>query len=185
MAGDRSFARGEDYFRRGYVHELEIEGDGLAARVSGTEDYYVQLWVEAGQLQFNCTCPLGIDDIFCKHCVAVGLTWLADPSTAKAQKRSQPDQKPVTMAEVQQFLEQQEKPTLIQWILDQARQDENWKQQLLLKVASQRPQGIDLTTFRRALRDATTFPLSSLESSWAIMARSLPAGRNLFMGRGG
>ncbi|MGA7932454.1 MAG: DUF6880 family protein [Kovacikia sp.] len=154
MAGERSFARGEDYTRRGYVHDLALEGDGLTARVSGTEEYYVELWAEEGELRSTCTCPLGVDDIFCKHCVAVGLTWLATPNVAKTQKSSGPVQKPVTMQEVQQFLVQQEKSTLIQWILDRTQRDDDWRQQLLLKVAAQRPQGLDLTTFRRALRDA-------------------------------
>ncbi len=154
MAGDRSFARGEDYFRRGYVHNLAVEGDGLTARVSGTQEYYVELWAEDSELQATCTCPLGEDDIFCKHCVAVGLTWLANPSAAKTQKGSSPAQKPVTLPEVQHFLEQQEKSILIQWILDRTKRDDDWRQQLFLKVASQRPQGLDLTTFRRALRDA-------------------------------
>lgn len=154
LAGDRSFARGEDYVRRGYVHDLALEGDGLTARVSGTEDYYVELWPEAGELQSSCTCPLGVDDIFCKHCVAVGLTWLANPSTAKPPKSKRSATKPVTMQEVELFLEQQDTPTLIQWILDRAKQDDDLRQQLFLKVASQRPQGLDITTFRRALRDA-------------------------------
>jgi uncharacterized Zn finger protein len=89
MAGDRYFARGEDYLRRGYVHDLAVEGDGLTARVSGTEEYYVELWAEDGKLQATCTCPLGVDDIFCKHCVAVGLTWLANPSAAKTRHYAQ------------------------------------------------------------------------------------------------
>jgi uncharacterized Zn finger protein len=154
MAGDRYFARGEDYARRGCVHDLALEGDGLTARVTGTEDYYVELWVEDDTLQATCTCPLGVDDIFCKHCVAVGLVWLGNPKTAKAQIGKRPAQKPVTIQEVQQFLAQQEKSTLLQWILDRIQQDDSWRQQMFLKVASQRPQGLDLTTFRRALRDA-------------------------------
>jgi uncharacterized Zn finger protein len=154
MAGDRYFARGENYFRQGYVHDLAVAGDRVTAQVSGTEEYDVELWVEEGRLQATCTCPLGVDDIFCKHCVAVGLTCLNNPSAAKAQQESRPAQKPVTMEEVQHFLERQEKPTLIQWIIDRTRQDDSWKQQLMLKVASSRPQGIDLTPFRRALRDA-------------------------------
>ena len=95
-----------------------------------------------------------MDDIFCKHCVAVELTWRANPNAAKAQKGDRPAQKNITVQEVQHFLEQQEKSTLIQWILDRTGQDSNWRQQLFLKVASQHPQGLDLTTFRRALRDA-------------------------------
>jgi uncharacterized Zn finger protein len=34
LLGDRSFTRGEDYVRRGYVHDLAPEGDSLSARVS-------------------------------------------------------------------------------------------------------------------------------------------------------
>lgn len=156
MAGERSFARGEDYTRRGYVHDLASEGDGLTARVTGTEEYYVEICPGEGELQTTCTCPLGADDIFCKHCVAVGLTWLANPNAAKAQKGKRPAQKPVTMQEVQDFLEQQDKSTLIQWIIARTQRDQDWRQQLLLKVASQRSQGLNLTTFRRALRDAVS-----------------------------
>jgi uncharacterized Zn finger protein len=97
-----------------------------------------------------------VDDIFCKHCVAVGLTWLANPNAAKAQKGKRPAQKPVTMQEVQHFLEQQDKSTLIEWIIARTQRDQDWRQQLLLKVASQRSQGLNLTTFRRALRDAVS-----------------------------
>ena len=85
MAGDRYFERGENYFRRRSVHDLAVDGDGLTAQVSGSADYYVELWAEEDQLHATCTCPLGVDDIFCNHCVAVGLTWLANPSTAKTQ----------------------------------------------------------------------------------------------------
>ena len=154
MVGDRYFARGEDYARRGHVHDLAVEGDGLTARVTGTEDYYVEVWVEDRELQASCTCPLGDEGIFCKHCVAVGLTWLANPKAAKAQKGKRPTQKPVTMQEVEDFLERQDKSTLLQWILERTQRDDDWRQQLFLKVASQRPQGLDLTTFRRVLRDA-------------------------------
>lgn len=154
MAGERSFARGEDYSRRRYVHDLALKGDGLTAHVSGTEEYYVELWVEDGEFQSTCTCPLGMDDIFCKHCVAVGLTWLENPSAANAQNINPPAQTPVTMQEVQHFLMHQEKSTLIQWILDRSQRDEDWRQQLLLKVASQRSEGLDITTFQRALRNA-------------------------------
>ncbi len=158
MAGDRYFARGEDYAHRGYVHDLAIDENVLTARVTGTENYYVEFWVENDELLSSCTCPLGVDDIFCKHCVAVGLTWLANPKSAKPQTGGSasraPRQTPVTLQEVQQFLEQQEKSTLIRWMLDYAQREDDWRQQLFLKVASQRPQGLDLTTFRRALRDA-------------------------------
>jgi hypothetical protein len=67
--------------------------------------------------------------------VAVGLTWLASVHAAKMQKKSS---RPVTKQEVEQFVAEQDKPTLIQWILDRAKIDDEWWQQLLLKVAAQR-----------------------------------------------
>ncbi len=168
MAGDRYFARGKNYFAQGHVNDLAWDGDSFTALVCGTEDYDVELWTEKGQLCASCTCPLGVDGIFCKHCVAVGLAGLANPNPAKSQKKSQKKkrspqkltpqkpapQQPITMDDVQQFLEQQEQSTLVQWILDQAGQDEDWKQFFILKVAALRPQGIDAATFRQALGDA-------------------------------
>jgi uncharacterized Zn finger protein len=155
LAGDRSFQRGDDYFKRGCVKDLAIGWDRLSARVSGREAYYVDLWAEGEQLQSSCTCPLGMEGIFCKHCVAVGLTWLKNPEVSAPQPsdRTSP-QKPVTMNDVESFLERQEKAVLIQWMLDRARHDADWQQQLLLKVASQKTQGFNLTTFHNALRNA-------------------------------
>jgi uncharacterized Zn finger protein len=86
--------------------------------------------------------------------VAVGLTWLANPQSAKISKRSRSATKPVTLQDVQRFLAQQDKSTLIQWILDRCQREDDCRQQLLLKVASQSSQGLDLTPFRRALRGA-------------------------------
>ena len=155
LAGDRSFYRGENYFQLGYVKDFEIGADTLSARVTGSEDYYVDLWAEGEQLQASCTCPLGADQIFCKHCVAVGLTWLKRSQgthTQTSDLKSLP--KSVTMVDVESFLEGQEKAVLIEWMLDRARNDSDWQQQLLLKVAAQRRDGLDVTTFRRALENA-------------------------------
>jgi hypothetical protein len=57
-------------------------------------------------------------------------------NAAKAQKSSHPTQKPVTMQEVQHFLEQQDKSTLIQWILDRTKRDDDWRQQLFANTPS-------------------------------------------------
>jgi uncharacterized Zn finger protein len=154
MAGERYFKRGEDYAGRGYVHDLTVESNGLTACVSGTEEYDVELLIEGKELLSTCTCPLGVDDIFCKHCVAVGLMWLANPIETKTRKISRSANKPVSIQEVESFLKQQDKSTLIKWMLERSQRDENWRQSLFLKVASQRSQGLDLTTFERALRNA-------------------------------
>ena len=72
----RTFRRGRDYARHGNVGPI-LEHDGvIEAAVRGTRLYRAKLSHEKGRLLSSCTCPLGEDGIFCKHCVAVGLAVL-------------------------------------------------------------------------------------------------------------
>ena len=77
VAGERFFGRGEAYFAEGAVRSLRRDGGGVKAVVQGTRRYRVHLWAEDGDLGYDCTCPVGRDGEFCKHCVAVGLAWHA------------------------------------------------------------------------------------------------------------
>jgi len=71
MAGGRSYQRGEDYFAADRVGAL-LEHDGaVTAKVRGTRAYRVELWAQEDTLGFSCTCPVGDEGAFCKHCVAV------------------------------------------------------------------------------------------------------------------
>ena len=76
IAGARSFERGEDYFLNGQVKALAEDEGTITAKVHGTQPYRVEFWIEKDDLEYSCTCPMGADGEFCKHCVAVGLTWL-------------------------------------------------------------------------------------------------------------
>ncbi len=88
MAGARSYARGEEYFASERVRSLAERGATLAAKVLGTREYRVKLWVKHGEFDYSCTCPVGADGEFCKHCVAVGLAWLdrGHPEKSKQKK---------------------------------------------------------------------------------------------------
>ncbi|MEK7382013.1 MAG: SWIM zinc finger family protein, partial [Elusimicrobiota bacterium] len=77
MAGGRSFERGQEYFSAGCVRGLAEHDGTITAKVQGTSDYRVKLWVKDGDLEYSCTCPVGTDGDFCKHCVAAGLAWLS------------------------------------------------------------------------------------------------------------
>src|SRR5690349_21052276 len=78
LAGARSFERGEDYFDGGRVTSLVEHRGKLTAIVQGSEDYRVELSVRIGELDYDCTCPVGEDGAFCKHCVATGLAWITN-----------------------------------------------------------------------------------------------------------
>ena len=82
LAGDKAFGRGEEYFAQGQVRHLHFGADRVTARVSGSRTYRVKLWKGRGELQYSCSCPAGSEDEFCKHCVAVGLAWIAGPEVA-------------------------------------------------------------------------------------------------------
>lgn len=71
VAGDRSYARGEDYVR--YVRGLRINAEKAYASVQAKRVYTVELDWSDPQPDGFCTCPHAGDGHFCKHLVAVGL----------------------------------------------------------------------------------------------------------------
>jgi len=79
LAGDRTFERGRVYQSEGRVSDLARQSGALTAKVAGETEYLVRLWVKDDNLAFHCSCPVGQEQTFCKHAVAVALTWLASP----------------------------------------------------------------------------------------------------------
>ncbi len=84
LAGDRWFARGRSYKEENRVTNLSLAGDSLSARVVGTQPYRVRLTCNRSRLDYSCSCPVGEDGNFCKHCVAVGLSWLDQDALSDA-----------------------------------------------------------------------------------------------------
>lgn len=112
LAGDKSYARGVAYWRQGAVLDLMRVGDGLKARVMGSEEYRVALRAAGRTLEWSCTCPLGAGGEFCKHAVATGLAWLDGGGS--------PDDEPTLL---RSHLASQSKEELIDLLLEQASED--------------------------------------------------------------
>ena len=147
-----TFRRGESYHADGLVRRLRRNGEAIEARVRGTREYRVKLWLEKGALSHSCSCPVGQEDLFCKHCVAVALAWLTPPVANAAPN---PAPKPtVTIESVRAYLLRQEKQTLADWLLEQAEQDDRLRRRLWLQAARGEARGIDLATYRAALDEA-------------------------------
>ena len=153
LAGGRSFERGEDYYRRGAVCSL-VEHEGLlTARVLGNHEYRVRFRAkENGGLSYTCSCPVGTDGLFCKHCVAVALTWLEQ--RAGKRRPEEDGGQGLTMEELGAFLEEQDKDVLVRLLLEQAMEDERLYGKLLMRAARKRSEGVDLASFRKAIDDA-------------------------------
>ncbi|OLH89538.1 hypothetical protein DXO331_20765, partial [Xanthomonas oryzae pv. oryzae] len=69
------YARGVAYAAQGRAMLDRLEPLCVEATVSGSEDYSVQLAWRDGSLHGTCDCPIGQQEEFCKHQVAVALTW--------------------------------------------------------------------------------------------------------------
>src|SRR5262249_10603037 len=152
IAGARSFERGEDYFLNGQVKALVEEAGTITAKVHGTHPYRIELWIEADDLEYACTCPVGADGEFCKHCVAVGLTWLENTEQKNSEKGKQASG--VTMKDVHIYLSGEDKSVLVGMLVDHAMENDRLRQRLLMKAAKKGSKGIDLITFRRVIDEA-------------------------------
>lgn len=148
LAGERYFERGEGYHRGGHVRAL-VEHDGaIVAKVLGTYEYRVRFWVEDDAFAYSCDCPLGVDGEFCKHCVAVGLAWLEGEA---GHEPSEESTEQVTMDDVRAYLEEQDKDVLVRIVMEQAMEDEQLRERLLLRAARTGGGAPNIVAFRRAI----------------------------------
>lgn len=162
-AGDPVFARGVAYYNQERVSELVVTDSQVAARVDGTEPYRVRLRDPGDGLEWDCTCPQGVDLHFCKHCVAVALAW--NPPPESPSPAPFPDDVPVVARvvsrstdgaggdgreRVRAHLDGLTQRELVALVMDEARRNPRLRRRLLLRVAS-RPGAVDVSGFRKAV----------------------------------
>ena len=153
MAGAASFERGEAYFGNRSVGSLLEHEDTISAKVRGTQTYRVKLWSKSSELEYSCTCPVGRDGAFCKHCVAVGLAWLEQGKVADTKGRKRP-KATLTTDDVRAHLEEQSKKSLVDLLMEHAVGDDRLRQRLLMKAARGAPGRVGLATYRQAIDEA-------------------------------
>ena len=80
IVGGPTFKRGQDCFGQGRVLGVESAPGELCGLVNpqehGRAPYEIRIWVREEGLAFQCTCPIGAQQQFCKHAVAVTLAHL-------------------------------------------------------------------------------------------------------------
>lgn len=130
MADAGSLERGADYAAMGRVHGLAHDGQVVVAEVAGGRRYRVRLWVEDDRLAHVCTCPVGEDGRFCKHCVAVGLAWIAARAPAATVERALPD--------VREHLAALDRDALVELLMEQAAVDDRLRRRLSLETVRNR-----------------------------------------------
>ena len=168
LAGEKSYERGEAYAAGERVGEVAEDGGHVTAIVRGEMPYRVNLWFASAPVTYKCSCPVGVEGVCCKHCVALGLVWLdqyAGTGVASAKraakgttgkKRSRAEQ-PLTMKDVRAHLSAQAAEGLVEMLMQHAMRDAALRQRLLLETAKATRTGLDLNTYRRALKTAMHF----------------------------
>jgi uncharacterized Zn finger protein len=155
LAGPRSFDRGENYFKLGLVRSLSEYNGAVTAKVKGTHTYTVKLREDDGELDYSCTCPMGDDGAFCKHCVATGLSWLEQKIDGKGKKAgSRRGSDDVTMKDVKGHLETLEKNVLVEMIMQQAQENDALREKLLMQAARKTTGGRRLSSLKKIIREA-------------------------------
>lgn len=153
LAGERAFERGADYFADGHVAGLKEDNSGITARVRGTYDYRVKLWAEDEELAFECNCPVGQDNVFCKHCVAVGLAWLERRKEKSGASRGQ-SKREVTDEEIRACLMAQHKGALVEILLEHSELHPDFRDRLVLATAERGGNEPDIAAFHAAIDKA-------------------------------
>jgi uncharacterized Zn finger protein len=126
LSDDRTFDRGRAYFSENRVVELSRQPGALIAKVRGGTEYEVRLWVKEDKLAFRCSCPLGMEQTFCKHAVAVALAWLATPQGIVA---ASPDRDLVSAA-----LDTIPRTGLVEILLEEAAQSPRLRERILARA---------------------------------------------------
>lgn len=160
---DRSFERGEAYYRSGAVKSLVQHGARLSATVTGSRNYKGAIWLDGGRLRYHCTCPAGG---FCKHLIAAALAWNAgktevlgdlDDVVAPGGKlpKSRGKEKKI---DLRSHLLSLEKEKLADIILAKAVDDPDLRERLKISAEVANPDGVDLASLRRRIDTALKPP---------------------------
>lgn len=80
IVGAKIFERGEACYAAGRVMRVEAGRGELRGAVQpqevGRAAYAVRIWVREDGLAYECSCPMGVQQQFCKHTVAIALAHL-------------------------------------------------------------------------------------------------------------
>jgi len=147
-AGELYYDRGLDYFEEGRVSALQQSGQTIRARVTGTGNYAVVLSLKAETVTYHCDCPVGSEGDFCKHCVATALAWLHQQDAPEEESPK------ISLEDVIKALQQEDKETLIRWLLAWAEEYPGLQDRLMMAAARRMGPTVSIAQARKSLENA-------------------------------
>jgi len=138
--------RGQDYYRKGHVVGLrQFEQGQWIAQVEGSDLYDVEIEVSSSGVvvDYYCTCPYEWGPV-CKHVAAVLYAMREEKPASKGGKKTKSQ-----ASQLRDVLEQQTQDTLIEIILDAAKRDRQFQNELMIKYSAA---GDDRETYVRAIK---------------------------------
>jgi len=140
LVGEASFQRGQKYFRAGSIFDTRRAGMTLKAQCEGSRStpYRVEVtFNNTGVADTDCSCPIGG---YCKHVVALLLTWLARPEAFIEQQ------------DIEEILQQCDKAELITLIKHMLQRDPDLE--YLLTTVSKSGMPFDPQLYRNQVETA-------------------------------
>jgi uncharacterized Zn finger protein len=149
LAGDKVFARGDEYHDEGQVEIVSLDRSRVVARVMGSELYSCELNGTGKNLSGRCSCPAFSDWGFCKHLVATALAAnaLGPGAVAEAENR---------FSNIRKHLRAKGIDTLVDMILVAAERDPALFSELELAAAvATADEPMLFAQFKKAITEAT------------------------------
>lgn len=146
LADPRSLMRGLAYRDDGRV-ELEHHGvDRVAATVRGSMPDHVELR-RTPRLSWSCTCPVGEDGEFCKHCVAVAVEVAVPEGAPGRSTRPRGEQQP----DLRRYLAGLDADELVDLLFVQAEEDWRLRERLTARAIATGGGTVDVRTWRQRI----------------------------------
>lgn len=150
LADDRSFMRGVAYHRDGRVEVTERDADRIDAVVRGSLPYLVELR-RSPRVEWSCSCPVGEDGAFCKHCVAVALETAGPkaPSNRRAPSARRDDE-----VDVRSYVAGLDDEVLVELVMEQVESDWRLRERLQARTLAAGGGSVDVREWKKRI-DAT------------------------------
>lgn len=146
LADARSFMRGLAYQHQGRA-ELDVRSsEVVTATVRGSMPYRVALR-RAPTVSWSCTCPVGEDGVFCKHCVAVALEVGSNQFDRRQPRRANQDDGP----DLDRFLSGLERDELVALLMEQVESDWRLRERLVARALASGGGSVDVRTWKKRI----------------------------------